>query len=156
MLNKREPVYQALWAGPCDFDEVLISPVMIQDHMPDNMLKALNKVSETDPTIGEIKRSQTPVTRIPSVRTGNYELLEETTEVPELTRKTDESRNNVVPVGVQDNGHVRDCGTDDTQVRISTIYITEIVVANVEVHEREDTRAEPRAHDAVTLEIGDR
>ncbi|XP_076163451.1 inactivation no afterpotential E isoform X4 [Ptiloglossa arizonensis] len=45
MLNKREPVYQALWAGPCDFDEVLISPVMIQDHMPDNMLKALNKVS---------------------------------------------------------------------------------------------------------------
>ncbi|XP_076163448.1 inactivation no afterpotential E isoform X1 [Ptiloglossa arizonensis] len=47
MLNKREPVYQALWAGPCDFDEVLISPVMIQDHMPDNMLKALNKVVTT-------------------------------------------------------------------------------------------------------------
>ncbi|XP_076642814.1 inactivation no afterpotential E isoform X2 [Halictus rubicundus] len=45
VLKKREPVYQALWAGPCDFDEVLISPVMIQDHMPDNMLKALNKVS---------------------------------------------------------------------------------------------------------------
>ncbi|XP_018373307.1 PREDICTED: sn1-specific diacylglycerol lipase alpha isoform X3 [Trachymyrmex cornetzi] len=44
VLNKREPVYQALWAGPCDFDEVLISPVMIQDHMPDNMLRALNKV----------------------------------------------------------------------------------------------------------------
>ncbi|XP_020295479.1 sn1-specific diacylglycerol lipase alpha isoform X3 [Pseudomyrmex gracilis] len=44
ILRKREPVYQALWAGPCDFDEVLISPVMIQDHMPDNMLRALNKV----------------------------------------------------------------------------------------------------------------
>ncbi|XP_011152987.2 sn1-specific diacylglycerol lipase alpha isoform X3 [Harpegnathos saltator] len=44
MLKKHEPVYQALWAGPCDFDEVLISPVMIQDHMPDNMLRALNKV----------------------------------------------------------------------------------------------------------------
>uniref|UniRef100_A0A0C9RC53 Diacylglycerol lipase-alpha n=1 Tax=Fopius arisanus TaxID=64838 RepID=A0A0C9RC53_9HYME len=44
-LRKREPVYQALWAGPGDFDEVLISPVMIQDHMPDTMLKALNKVS---------------------------------------------------------------------------------------------------------------
>ncbi|XP_046616657.1 diacylglycerol lipase-alpha isoform X5 [Neodiprion virginianus] len=42
-LRKREPVYQALWAGPCDFDEVLISPVMIQDHMPDTMLNALNK-----------------------------------------------------------------------------------------------------------------
>ncbi|XP_046832367.1 diacylglycerol lipase-alpha isoform X1 [Vespa crabro] len=47
VLSKREPVYQALWAGPCDFDEVLISPVMIQDHMPDSMLKALNKVVTT-------------------------------------------------------------------------------------------------------------
>ncbi|XP_076687262.1 inactivation no afterpotential E isoform X1 [Andrena cerasifolii] len=47
ILNKREPVYQALWAGPCDFDEVLISPVMIQDHMPDHMLKALTKVVTT-------------------------------------------------------------------------------------------------------------
>ncbi|XP_076382438.1 inactivation no afterpotential E isoform X2 [Megalopta genalis] len=45
VLKKHDPVYQALWAGPCDFDEVLISPVMIQDHMPDNMLKALLKVS---------------------------------------------------------------------------------------------------------------
>ncbi|XP_071639889.1 diacylglycerol lipase-alpha isoform X4 [Temnothorax longispinosus] len=44
VLNKHDPVYQALWASPCDFDEVLISPVMIQDHMPDNMLRALNKV----------------------------------------------------------------------------------------------------------------
>lgn len=45
MMGKNEPVYQAIWAEPCDFDEVLISPVMIQDHMPDTMLKALNKVS---------------------------------------------------------------------------------------------------------------
>ncbi|XP_051162708.1 diacylglycerol lipase-alpha isoform X2 [Leptopilina boulardi] len=44
VLRKHEPEYMALWAGPCDFDEVLISPVMIQDHMPDNMLKALRKV----------------------------------------------------------------------------------------------------------------
>jgi len=27
-----------------DFDEVLISPVMIQDHMPDKVLEALEKV----------------------------------------------------------------------------------------------------------------
>ncbi|XP_077278933.1 inactivation no afterpotential E isoform X3 [Temnothorax americanus] len=47
VLNKHDPVYQALWASPCDFDEVLISPVMIQDHMPDNMLRALNKVVTT-------------------------------------------------------------------------------------------------------------
>ncbi|CAG9829666.1 unnamed protein product [Diabrotica balteata] len=43
-LNKKDPVYQALWARNTDFDEVLISPVMIQDHMPDKVLEALNKV----------------------------------------------------------------------------------------------------------------
>ncbi|CAH0548856.1 unnamed protein product [Brassicogethes aeneus] len=43
-LSKNEPVYQALWAANTDFDEVLISPVMIQDHMPDRVLDALNKV----------------------------------------------------------------------------------------------------------------
>lgn len=43
-LSKKEPVYQALWAENTDFDEVLISPVMIQDHMPDKVLGALNKV----------------------------------------------------------------------------------------------------------------
>jgi sn1-specific diacylglycerol lipase len=45
VLNKHEPVYQAVWANNTDFDEVLISPVMIQDHMPDNVLNALNKVT---------------------------------------------------------------------------------------------------------------
>ncbi|XP_046382989.1 diacylglycerol lipase-alpha-like isoform X2 [Ischnura elegans] len=44
VLNNHEPVYQALWANNTDFDEVLISPVMIQDHMPDKVLEALNKV----------------------------------------------------------------------------------------------------------------
>ncbi|KAG5314757.1 DGLA lipase, partial [Acromyrmex insinuator] len=75
VLNKREPVYQALWAGPCDFDEVLISPVMIQDHMPDNMLRALNK---------QVKRSQTPLSRTPSVKPGHYEPLEETADGPDI------------------------------------------------------------------------
>ncbi|XP_052133526.1 diacylglycerol lipase-alpha isoform X4 [Frankliniella occidentalis] len=44
VLSKNEPVYQALWANNTDFDEVLISPVMIQDHMPDTVLSALKKV----------------------------------------------------------------------------------------------------------------
>ncbi|XP_074647959.1 diacylglycerol lipase-alpha-like [Tubulanus polymorphus] len=39
-----EPVYQAIWADNTDFDEVLISPTMINDHMPDNVLDALQKV----------------------------------------------------------------------------------------------------------------
>lgn len=45
-LSSKEPVYQALWAQNVDFDEVLISPVMIQDHMPDKVLDALNKVRD--------------------------------------------------------------------------------------------------------------
>lgn len=44
-LNKHEPVYQAIWAKTTDFDEVLISPVMLQDHMPETVLSALEKVS---------------------------------------------------------------------------------------------------------------
>ncbi|CAD7091657.1 unnamed protein product [Hermetia illucens] len=44
ILTKHEPVYQAIWAENTDFDEVLISPVMLQDHMPDKVLAALNKV----------------------------------------------------------------------------------------------------------------
>lgn len=44
MVKKREPVYQAVWVDNTDFDEVLISPGMIQDHMPDKVLEALNKV----------------------------------------------------------------------------------------------------------------
>ncbi|XP_013101270.1 diacylglycerol lipase-alpha isoform X4 [Stomoxys calcitrans] len=44
VLKSREPVYQAIWAESTDFDEVLISPVMLQDHMPDKILAALKKV----------------------------------------------------------------------------------------------------------------
>lgn len=45
VLKSHEPVYQAIWVDNIDFDEVLISPAMIQDHMPDTVLAALNKVS---------------------------------------------------------------------------------------------------------------
>ncbi|XP_036318147.1 uncharacterized protein LOC118733064 isoform X2 [Rhagoletis pomonella] len=47
VLKSHEPVYQAIWADTCDFDEVLISPVMLQDHMPDKVLAALKKVVTT-------------------------------------------------------------------------------------------------------------
>ncbi|CAG2053250.1 unnamed protein product [Timema podura] len=52
VLKKHEPVYQAVWANNTDFDEVLISPVMIQDHMPDNVLQALNKAWPPHPEAG--------------------------------------------------------------------------------------------------------
>ncbi|KYN30642.1 Sn1-specific diacylglycerol lipase alpha [Trachymyrmex septentrionalis] len=107
VLSKREPVYQALWAGPCDFDEVLISPVMIQDHMPDNMLRALNKVSRDASVVRQqVKRSQTPLSRTPSVKPGHYEPLEETADGPDIpnevvvqrdriSRTTDQAVNSV-------------------------------------------------------------
>ncbi|XP_031627967.1 sn1-specific diacylglycerol lipase alpha isoform X2 [Contarinia nasturtii] len=47
VLKTHEPVYQAIWVDNNDFDEVLISPAMIQDHMPDTVLAALNKVITT-------------------------------------------------------------------------------------------------------------
>ena len=42
--RSEEPTYEALWADKKDFNEVLISPTMISDHMPDNVLDALEKV----------------------------------------------------------------------------------------------------------------
>ncbi|UYV66257.1 PARVA [Cordylochernes scorpioides] len=52
--KKFEPVYQAVWANTIDFDEVLISPVMIQDHMPDKVLEALEKLLQnTDRPMSE-------------------------------------------------------------------------------------------------------
>ena len=44
-MRRPRPVYQAVWVDNSDFDEVLISPCMIQDHMPDNVLDALEKVT---------------------------------------------------------------------------------------------------------------
>lgn len=43
-LGRPTPVYQAVWRDNKEFDEVLVSPCMIQDHMPDKVLKALEKV----------------------------------------------------------------------------------------------------------------
>lgn len=39
-----EPVYQAVWADNNHFDEVLFSPTMVNDHLPDNVMEALEKV----------------------------------------------------------------------------------------------------------------
>ena len=47
ICGSNEPVYQAVWADNIDFDEVLISPSMVQDHMPDKVIEALEKVSGT-------------------------------------------------------------------------------------------------------------
>lgn len=48
ICGPKEPVYQAVWADSSNFNEVLVSPTMVNDHMPDNVLDALEKVSYTD------------------------------------------------------------------------------------------------------------
>lgn len=137
MLSKREPVYQALWAGPCDFDEVLISPVMIQDHMPDSMLKALNKVSQADSIIvGQIKKAQhSPASRSPSVKLGHYEPLEETMDDPDITKEEDL----VVPVVIK----IDDGSSNRKQVHFANPETSEnsaSFVVDVEVYERKETQ----------------
>lgn len=111
MLRKREPVYQALWASPCDFDEVLISPVMIQDHMPDNMLKALNKVSEH--------------ALLPLRAPGTYEPLEETREPSAASGAVDVNR---LVLGVDEEAHQGDESPGSTT----------LIVVDVEVHQRNE------------------
>jgi hypothetical protein len=44
VVGKKEPVFQALWADNTNFNQIIISPVMIQDHMPDKMLDALERL----------------------------------------------------------------------------------------------------------------
>ena len=123
-LKKKEPVYLALWAGPCDFDEVLISPVMIQDHMPDTMLKALQKVMP-----------QSFVSQSSSVK---YEPL-----VPEVL---EEANNEGCNIEIAD-----DYNFDDTHTNLNesnsfeskttdSSHSTNLIVVDVEVHERKETQ----------------
>lgn len=42
--HKEKPVYQAIYTRNIDFDEVLISPTMLTDHLATNILKAMEKV----------------------------------------------------------------------------------------------------------------
>ena len=50
--GSKEPVYQAIWADNSDFQEVLVSPTMVNDHMPDNVMEALEKVGIVFNSIG--------------------------------------------------------------------------------------------------------
>lgn len=58
-----DPIYQALWADTIDFNEVLISPVMVHDHMPDTVLGAINKVLRHEKQLAEYQRQI--VSRVP-------------------------------------------------------------------------------------------
>ena len=144
VLRRHEPVYQALWAGPCDFDEVLISPVMIQDHMPDNMLKALNKVSHSPMAVSEAKKSHNSVSRSSSIKPGLYEPLEDTVDdAPEVLREeTNEGRDfeTVIPIDdFKDNCCLIKSNSFDHRVHPENNKT--LIVVDVEIHKRKG--AEP-------------
>ncbi|XP_023245102.1 sn1-specific diacylglycerol lipase alpha [Copidosoma floridanum] len=112
ILKKHEPVYQALWADPGDFDEVLISPVMIQDHMPDNMLKALNKVLEHREICAELSATAPVATTIvPTTTTTTTTTTTVTLDVAALERTTTTTNNNRVTATVQPQSPTMDSGT---------------------------------------------
>ena len=46
-MDKKDCGYYAVWAETESFDEVLVSPVMIGDHLPANIMRALRKVGQT-------------------------------------------------------------------------------------------------------------
>uniref|UniRef100_T1H985 Diacylglycerol lipase-alpha n=1 Tax=Rhodnius prolixus TaxID=13249 RepID=T1H985_RHOPR len=75
VLKKHDPVYQAIWANNTDFDEVLISPVMIQDHMPDKVLEALNKVYCLIFIYIEILKNSQATEYSTGTMEGNYSML---------------------------------------------------------------------------------
>ncbi len=53
-----EPKFKAIWADNRSFDEVLISKRMVQDHMPDKVLEALEKVNHSNKGKGAMMREQ--------------------------------------------------------------------------------------------------
>lgn len=67
MCATEGPVFQAIWAESCDFNEILVSPTMISDHSPyvvyDALQKVLTHVSPTKPSRKPMKQrgcSMTP------------------------------------------------------------------------------------------------
>lgn len=76
-----------------------------------------------------------------SVRPGNYELLEETTDEPDS--KEDDKPRNIV-TNVESNGHVKDGDVSSVQTE-STRNVAETdnetIVVNVEVHEQKETKS---------------
>ncbi|KAH3738736.1 diacylglycerol lipase-alpha-like [Dreissena polymorpha] len=57
--GKNDPSYQALLAENSDFQEVLVSPTMVTDHLPDNVLEALEKCLESVDTTQPSSAEQT-------------------------------------------------------------------------------------------------
>ncbi|XP_016307728.1 sn1-specific diacylglycerol lipase alpha isoform X1 [Sinocyclocheilus anshuiensis] len=56
--GQEEPTYSALWGDNNAFDEVIISPAMLNEHMPHVVMDGLNKVLENPYLISELIAAQ--------------------------------------------------------------------------------------------------
>ena len=57
-MNPSETIIQAVWTNFKDYDEILISPTMVRDHMPDRMLKAMKNLLESSGKVKQMRRRQ--------------------------------------------------------------------------------------------------
>ncbi|BFG01072.1 sn1-specific diacylglycerol lipase alpha [Drosophila madeirensis] len=95
VLKSREPVYQAIWADSTDFDEVLISPVMLQDHMPDKVLAALKKVVTTSGPRKPLRQTSNAFST--TSNEGHDQDQDQDQEAPQLIGHENESETEVKP-----------------------------------------------------------
>ncbi|XP_039514536.1 diacylglycerol lipase-alpha isoform X2 [Pimephales promelas] len=56
--GQEEPTYSALWGDNKAFDEVIISPAMLNEHLPHVVMDGLNKVLETPYLVSELIAAQ--------------------------------------------------------------------------------------------------
>ena len=47
-FGSKDATYQAYWSTPVDFQNILISNLMLQDHFPDALMRALQKILPDD------------------------------------------------------------------------------------------------------------
>lgn len=71
ILNKHTEIIQALWTENKSFNEILISPTMIKDHMPDRMLQALQSLLSK---FGPQKPTRAPPNRSPPAGNAQHSM----------------------------------------------------------------------------------
>lgn len=58
--QEKDMFHQAVWSCNQDFEEILISPVMFADHLPHNVMKALEALLDSAPVKPQETRSPSP------------------------------------------------------------------------------------------------
>lgn len=102
ILNQHNEIIQALWTENKSFNEILISPTMIKDHMPDRMLKAmeslLSKFGPSKPTLitsnGNNLPSSSTSSDASTELSGGQKVLIETSFAHACTRQPSSSPEN--------------------------------------------------------------